>query len=372
VCSAKYQRVVTGTYTELLTFAEDSQLASSMQSMSYEEMLAGMLFPGEALQHVPPARVKQLTKLRHDGTVLERKGMVRVFFTDRRLFFIHTSFFQTPSMMFDRTDTEGPLLEYNVKLSSQLEDNLYWTTVNLEKVLAQSVDCEYKAVASTTVVVLRPWWGAWAVGNGVLGGIVLAFVREPAAVFILAICSLGLLGFGVWALLTQRHYRIEPADAESNRNRKLLIGFDDPVFMELVTLECELEEDYTMAEAFEFVQGIRSVCRRLRGEIVLDSDELINTGALLTGDARGLADYDGDDDEAAEGAAHDAAAGLKMELDAAEVHKIAPPSSSRKKVDISEVDIDERRETVADIKVRSGTRTRTHTHTHTSAHAPGY
>lgn len=96
--SSRFQRVITGTYTELLTFAEDAQLSHNLSSMSYEEMLAGLLYPGENLQFIPPARVKRYRKLRHDGTVLEEKGMVRCFFTDKRLFFLHTNFFQSPTM----------------------------------------------------------------------------------------------------------------------------------------------------------------------------------------------------------------------------------------------------------------------------------
>ena len=44
--SEKFRRVITGTYTQLLTFGEDMQLAANLSAMSYEELLAGLLFPG--------------------------------------------------------------------------------------------------------------------------------------------------------------------------------------------------------------------------------------------------------------------------------------------------------------------------------------
>ena len=77
-----------------------------------------------------------------------------------------------------------------------------------------------------------------------------------------------MLAVGVWVLLTHRHYKAEQGGSVSDRSRKILIGLNDPVFTELVTLDCELEEDYAMADAFEFIQGMRSVCRQLRGEVL--------------------------------------------------------------------------------------------------------
>ena len=85
----------------------------------------------------------------------------------------------------------------------------------------------------------------------------------------MAVLALLLLAVGAWVLLTQRQYKTEESEATSTRSRKILIGLDDPVFMELVTLDCELEEDYALADAFEFIQGMRSVSRQLRGEVVI-------------------------------------------------------------------------------------------------------
>lgn len=105
--------------------------------MSYEELLSGMLFPGEALQFIPPARIKAFRKLEHGGRVLEEKQDLRCFFTDKRLFFINTRFAQQPSCSYAKTRGQ-PLTRNRVKLGCELEDNMYWTAVNLEKVHAQT------------------------------------------------------------------------------------------------------------------------------------------------------------------------------------------------------------------------------------------
>ena len=160
------------------------------------------------------------------------------------------------------------------------------TTINLEKVLAQTVDCEYKTTAKSTVIVLRPWWGAWSIGLALAGMIAIAFIQTPTMAVATAVLSASMLGFGVWTLLTQRQYQIRHGAADSQRSRKLIIGLDDPVYCELVTIDCELEEDYTIADAFEFVQGMRTVCRRLSGDATIDSGELVDTGELLVGDTR--------------------------------------------------------------------------------------
>eukprot|EP01048_Picozoa_sp_COSAG05_P007101 COSAG05_NODE_490_length_9314_cov_95.649702_6_plen_347_part_00 len=229
----------------------------------------------------------------------------------------------------------------------------FWTTTNLEKLIAQSVDCEYRATTHTTLVVLRPWWGAWCVGIGLLSTLVLAFEQDPNTVIVTVAFAMLLLGAGAWVLLTQRQYHILPGGTGSHRSRKLVLGLDDPVFQQLVTIELELEEDYTCADAFEFVQGLRSVCRRLKGVVAVDSDELLDAGALMVGD--GNENIGADESRSGAGVevgAAKATPGLKDELDEAEVHKIVPPTSSKKRVDIAEEDVDERRETVADIKLR--------------------
>eukprot|EP01048_Picozoa_sp_COSAG05_P035500 COSAG05_NODE_15464_length_369_cov_0.577778_1_plen_113_part_10 len=110
----------------------------------------------------------------------------------------------------------------------------FWTTVNLEKLIAQSVDCEYKATTHTAVVVLRPWWGAWCVGFGLLASLVLAFEQDPNIVIVTVAVAMLLLGAGAWVLLTRRQYDVLPGSVGSNRSRKLLLGLDDPVFQQLV------------------------------------------------------------------------------------------------------------------------------------------
>lgn len=257
-------------YTSLLAFAEDSQLNSNLDSMSYEQLLSGMLFPGEALQYIPPARIKTFRKVAIGGKVLEEKSTLRAFFTDKRLFFIHTEFAQSPTVKYSSTK-DSPLTRVKLKLSCDLTDDMFWTAVNLEKVLAQTIDCEYKASTGTTVIVSRPRWGLWTVMLGGLMGLAVVFMPQDNLQHLLgvSILALVLVVVGAWVLLTQRQYRTEEGGTSSTRSRKILIGLDDPVFMDLVTLDCELEDDYALADAFEFIQGMRSVTRQLRGDVVV-------------------------------------------------------------------------------------------------------
>ena len=121
------------------------------------------------------------------------------------------------------------------------------------------------------MVVLRPKWGAMLLGLGLLGVLAMAFVPEENAAEIIGLgaFSLLLLAVGAWALLMRRQYHAVSKPASSTRSRKILIGLDDPVYMKLVTLDLELDEDYALADAFEFIQGMRSVCRQLRGLVVV-------------------------------------------------------------------------------------------------------
>jgi nitrogen fixation-related uncharacterized protein len=203
------------------------------------------------------------------GKVLEEKSTLRAFFTDKRLFFIHTEFAQSPTVNYSST-RGSPLTRVKLKLSCDLKDSMFWTAVNLEKILAQTIDCEYKANTATTVIVSRPRWGVWAVMVGLFLGLAVAFMPKDNLQNLIGVSVLSFVAVvvGAWVLLTQRQYTTEASSTNSIRSRKILIGLDDPVFVDLVTLDCELEEDYALADAFEFIQGIRSVTRQLRGEVI--------------------------------------------------------------------------------------------------------
>eukprot|EP01052_Picozoa_sp_SAG31_P047885 SAG31_NODE_9775_length_1229_cov_1.273451_2_plen_137_part_00 len=58
-------------------------------------------------------------------------------------------------------------------------------------------------------------------------------------------------------------------------------------------MNLELEADYKLENAFTFIQGLRTVSRRLRGEIVVDKDQLIDSESLVTGKT---IDYDSENE----------------------------------------------------------------------------
>merc|ERR1711871_1634734 len=165
---------------------------------------------------IPPARIKSYRKLAIDGTVLQSKGVVRAFFSDKRMFLIHTNFFQHPTIK-DSSRKGKPLTTGLKEISCNLEDNLFWTAINLEKLQAQAIDCEYKAASRTTVIVSRPRWAAWLVLLATLGIISTAFMpQDPIAyVFVVGAFSFLMFGFGVWSLLTGRTYKTECGDPGS-------------------------------------------------------------------------------------------------------------------------------------------------------------
>lgn len=345
ITSQKYKRVVISNYTDLLTFAEDSQLTHNLSAMSYEELLTGMLYPGEALQFVPPARVKHYRKLALDGTVLQAKGTVRAFFSDKRLFLIHTNFFQHPTMK-DPSRKGKPLTTGLKEISCNLEDNLFWTAINLEKLQAQSIDCEYKAAARTTVIVSRPKWAAWLLLLATVGIISTAFISQDSIAHVIVVGALSLLLFGVgaWSLLMGRTYKTERSDPESYRSRKLLIGYDDPLHMQKVTLDCEMEEDYALMDAFEWIQGVRTVCRALAGDKVEDSDDLLSKETMMA---------EGQDGKSlSQGVRHaptqntvrelkkikEKGKSLREQLEESELKKLKPPKDTSKRKDVAVLD----------------------------------
>eukprot|EP01043_Picozoa_sp_COSAG02_P017195 COSAG02_NODE_775_length_17321_cov_16.653176_1_plen_465_part_00 len=345
ITSNKFRRVVVSNYTELLTFAEDSQLTHNLSAMSYEELLTGMLFPGEVLQFIPPARLKSYRKLALDGHVLQSKGTVRAFFSDKRMFLIHTNFFQHPSVK-DPNRRGKPLTTGLKEISCNLEDNLFWTAVNLERLLAQAIDCEYKASTATTVIVSRPKWAAYLMLLGALGIIATAFMPQDNTAYIILAGAFSMLffSFGTWSLLTQRQYTAEPSDPGTTRSRKLLIGYEDPLHMQKVTLECEMEEDYALADAFEWIQGLRSVCRVLAGDIVADQDELLDEDTVMKADqdgrtlSQGIRHAPTDNTVKELKKFKEKGQKLREQLDESELKKVKPPKDSSKGKDVVVLD----------------------------------
>ena len=342
ITSQKYKRVVVSNYTELLTFAEDSQLTHNLSAMSYEELLTGMLFPGEVLQFIPPARVKAYRKLALDGHVLQTKGTVRAFYSDKRLFIIHTNFFQHPTVK-DARRKGMPLTTDLKTISCNLEDNLFWTAVSLEKLQAQVIDCEYKATTATTIIVSRPKWAAYVMALGALGILGTAFMPQDNIAYVILAGAFSMLffGFGTWSLLTRRQYTTEPGGPSSYRSRKLLIGYDDPLHMQKVTLECEMEEDYALADAFEWIQGLRSVGRALAGDVVADQDELLDKDTVMKAgqDGRTLSQgiRKGPRDNTVKELRKIKQKGQKLreQLEEAELKKVKPPKDKSRKQDVA-------------------------------------
>jgi hypothetical protein len=378
IASAKYKRVITGNYTDLLTFAEDSQLTHNLSAMSYEELLTGMLFPGEALQFIPPARIKSYRKLALDGHLLQSKGVVRAFFSDKRMFLIHTNFFQHPSVKDSRRKGK-PLTTGLKEISCNLEDNLFWTAVNLEKLQAQTIDCEYKASTSTTVIVNRPKWAAKLIVLGILGILGTAFMPQDKIgnVLLAGVVAMALFTCGTWALLTRRQYVIEPSDPSSYRSRKILIGSDDPLHMQKVTLDCEMEEDYALADAFEWIQGLRSVCRVLAGDIVADDDELLDEDSVMKDGQDGRTLSQGvrrapkENTVKALKSMKDKGKKLREELEEAEVKKVKPPKNKSKKKDVVLLDEDfEERMVRAHYRQQARARDVDQTHARTQTELP--
>ena len=52
------------------------------------------------------------------------------------------------------------------------------TSISLEKVLGQTIDCEYRAMATSVVVVSRPYWGLWLIYFGLFCVFGLVFARS--------------------------------------------------------------------------------------------------------------------------------------------------------------------------------------------------
>jgi len=153
--------------------------------------------------------------------------------------------------------------------------------------------------------------------------------------------SMLFFGFGTWSLLTRRQYTTEPGGPSSYRSRKLLIGYDDPLHMQKVTLECEMEEDYALADAFEWIQGLHSVGRALAGDVVADQDELLDKDTVMKAGqdgrtlSQGIRKGPRDNTVKELRKIKEKSQKLREQLEEAELKKVKPPKDKSRKQDVA-------------------------------------
>jgi hypothetical protein len=296
--SKKYRNIVAHTYQSLSVFAEDMQ-AENRQRLPYEQLLTGLLFPGEQLQMVAPMRCTSISKQDWAGNELWKKKRMRVFFSDRRIFFTQAILSSQAQLSSTNAQNHELLTRHQVRISCGLRDRLHWTFEPLHRVDAQIIDCDFDTKATTIVHVLRPWWSlvlvtgavptvVYLVAEHATDDSLLGLGQDELALSWLGATAALLLGLWLmfspdaqWNTLLRRTRRIRTSEkVVTKKVRTIVFGLWDEARGEQTLWRCHLDDDYTLPEAVNFLEVFRLVW--LPRHLAFVSHQQA-TGGMLTG-----------------------------------------------------------------------------------------
>ena len=109
---------------ELLDYAESHQTLLRSR-LTYEELLEGMLYPGETRIPIKPMLIGNMLNCDHEFNVLNERVGVRMFLTNRRIFFLDADLDRVPQLQEAKGDT-GTFVLSKLKVSYEVTDDIWY------------------------------------------------------------------------------------------------------------------------------------------------------------------------------------------------------------------------------------------------------
>ena len=254
VTDVRYQGKITALAKELHEYAEQHQTLLR-QRLTYEELLHGMLYPGEDLIPVKPMLIRDFIEATiTDETVVERcetssalaqivevAGLivgvkmcrrygVRMFLTNKRLFFLDADLERIP-MLEDHSDTVGGLTLSKLKVTYEVTDDIWYYPVPLTNLKGMSLDIHFATTATGWIAQKRPWWAIlWCIAAfGMLAWGIFKLVEKDDTDIVLLIVS-GLLSLvGPMIFFIMKVYSRTEFTPKMEQQRQITLGCEpDP------------------------------------------------------------------------------------------------------------------------------------------------
>ena len=109
---------------ELLDYAESHQTLLRSR-LTYEELLEGMLYPGETRIPIKPMLIGNMLNCDHEFNVLNERVGVRMFLTNRRIFFLDADLDRVPQLQEAKGDM-GTFVLSKLKVSYEVTDDIWY------------------------------------------------------------------------------------------------------------------------------------------------------------------------------------------------------------------------------------------------------
>lgn len=111
---------------------------------------------GEDLIPVQPLVVKELIEATINGETMAQRYGVKLFLTNKRLFFLDAELDRVPSLT-ESTDIGGMVLS-KLKVTYEVTDDIWYYPVPLTNLKGMSLDIHFATTASLMIAQKRPWW----------------------------------------------------------------------------------------------------------------------------------------------------------------------------------------------------------------------
>lgn len=272
ITSKRYRNKIKRLANELHEYAELHQ-TMLRQRLTYEELLEGMMYPGEDLIPVQPLLIKELIECTvADEVMLTRYG-VRLFLTNKRLFFLDADLNRVPSLEeAPKEDITGLVLN-KIKVMYEVTDDIWYYPVPLTNLKGMSLDIHFSTIANGWIHQKRPWWSIFI---SLAGFVSLAWalyqhyelqidVEQSKFAWSGAASVLGPLIFIFFKVFSRSEFH-----PIQKQERRVTIGAKDPITQTHCVYKLYLDDKYTIIEAKNYLSLMQEYAPHLSGMVLAD------------------------------------------------------------------------------------------------------
>lgn len=271
ITETRYRDKVMAMEQELLEYAESHQMMLRSR-LSYEELLAGMLYPGEMRIPIKPMLIGDMMNCDHDGNILSERIGVRMFLTNRRIFFLDADLERVP--MLEEFDGETSSMTLSkLKVSYEVTDDIWYYPVPLANLKGVSLDIHFSTSAHGWLTQKRPWWSILIslIGFGMLAKALLAFQKDGVwedENFLYASVALSVIGPLIFLFL--KVYGRSEFSPKMHQEREITLGCKDPITQQHRIYRLMLEDGYQLIDAKNYLSIMQEYAPHLSGVVLAD------------------------------------------------------------------------------------------------------
>lgn len=278
ITDKKYKRRIFSLAKELHDYAESHQTLLR-QRLTYEELMQGMLYPGEDLIPVKPLLIRDFVTTNVDDEIKSERFGVRMFLTNKRLFFLDADLDRVPMLEHAPEEELGLLTLSKLKVTYQVTDDVWFFPVPLSNLKGMSLDIHFATTAHGWIMQKRPWWAILlfvlslgALAYGLQQGYVNEWVQDESGkqnqrLIIGAGIAAGLQPLVFLMLKMYGRSDFTPSMAQQ---RRVTLGCKDPITQNHVIFKLFLEDAYSMIDAKNYLSLMQEYAPHLSGFVLAE------------------------------------------------------------------------------------------------------